>query len=669
MRLQLKIAIPVVILLVVIISALSGVSFYFEEQLIEENMSQLAQSKLEEVENIIFSRRAELAVLKKELDKNYLDKAKTLAYIIQQNPKIIKNNAALFDMAALLEVDEIHISDEKGILKWGTVSNFYGMDFNGSDNTKPFMDAITNKDFEFVQDATVRSTDNVLFQYIGVARKDKPGIVQIGVSPKKLQRELAKMDISSISKDSSFGKAGFVIIVNKDDDTIISHRSPSIQGKKAAEFDWGKTIREKETGEFTYILDGTEFFMKYVTSGENIICATVPVKEFTAGLDGLLRNIAIISMAALVLCVFIIYFVLKFNVINEIAKLVNAVRSIGEGDLTRSVDIKSSKEFKNLSQGINVMAANLKSIIEKGFEVSDRLKDSGNRLAISANQSSRGAEEVATTISEMAEGANEQAEGATRGAATAEEVLRMAEAISGSIEDTVRSTNLTKESVDEGVTIIKYQNEKMEESVISSRNLGVSINDLAKKASEIDEIINVITTIADQTNMLALNAAIEAARAGEVGKGFAVVADEVRKLAEGSTKAAQQISNIIMEIQNSVEHAKTQADDSIKVIQEQQTSVKYTQQAFDKINEATQSAADQVGKIAEATENITKGIGKIVKIVEAQAASSEESAASTQEISASVEEQTAAIEEVSHIANDLNGVVDELKTLINRFKI
>jgi len=273
------------------------------------------------------------------------------------------------------------------------------------------------------------------------------------------------------------------------------------------------------------------------------------------------------------------------------------------------------------------------------------LRESGERLTGSAGQSSKGATEIATTINELAEGANDQADGATKGAMTAKDVLEKAEAIFVSIEDTVNSTELTKVTVEEGVE--------------SSKNLGNSINDLSKRADEIGDIINVITSIANQTNMLALNAAIEAARAGEVGKGFAVVADEVRKLAEGSTTAAQQISEIIVQIQSSVEHAKEQAGNSISMIEEQQTAVKHTQEAFNKINNVTQEAVGQVGKIAEATENI----------VESQAAASEESAASTEEITASVQEQTAAIEEVAHIANGLIDAVDELSALINRFKI
>ncbi len=669
MRLHFKITLPIVVLLIAVITALSGVSFYFTGQLIENNMSQLAQSKLDEVQNIIFSRRAEVSVKTREFNTEYLEKAKILGNVINQNPGIITKNSALFDMAISLGVDEINITDGKGIVRWGTIANYYGTDYNTVESMKPFAAALTDPNFELVQDPAVRTIDNALFQYAGVARKDKPGIIQIGASPWKLIKELKDADISSISKDSTFGANGMVIIVNKDSDVIVSHRSMLVQGEKADGFDWGKKIRESESGGFKYILDGTEYFMKYQVSGENIICATVPVKEFTAGLANLLRDTVLVSVAALVLCILIIYLLLKLNITNEIAKILALINTIGEGDLTKSVNIKSSKEFSKLSVGINLMTNNLKEMVEKSFEMTHKLRESGERLTSSADMSSKGATEIATTINELAEGANDQADGATKGALTAKDVLDKAEAISQSIEDTVRSTELTKDTVLEGVEIIKYQNEKMQESVTSSKNLGNSINDLSKRADEIGDIINVITSIADQTNMLALNAAIEAARAGDVGRGFAVVADEVRKLAEGSTKAAHQISDIIVQIQSSVEHAKKQAGNSISVIQEQQAAVIHTQEAFDKINNATQEAAGQVGRIAEATENIISGIHMIVEVVESQAASSQESAAGTEEISASVQEQTAAIEEVAHIASGLIDVVEELNTLISRFKV
>lgn len=669
MRLHFKITLPIVVLLVAVITALSGVSFYFAGQLIEGNMSQLSQSKLDEIQNTIIDRGAEVSVKKQEINKEYLEKAKILSYVIKQNPEFILNNSALFDMAASLGVDEIHITDENGIIKWGTVASFYGMDFNTDESMKPFLQGLTNTDFELVQDPTVRSSDNVLFQYAGVARKDKPGIVQVGVAPKKLQNELKKADISSISKDSAFGANGTVIIVDKDSDLIVSHIDPLMQGRKASEFDWGNKIRENESDEFKYIVDGAEYYMKYQASGQNIICATIPVEEFTKGLSTLLQNTIIISIAALILCIIIVFLLIKLNIVNEINKLMKLIKNIGDGDLTKSVNIRSSKELSMLSEGINLMTNNLKEIVGKVFEMTHNLKQSGERLSSSADISSKGAAEIATTVNELAQGANDQAEGATKGAMTAKDVLDKVEAISQSIEDTVKSTELTKETVLEGVEIIKFQNEKMQESVISAKNLGISIDDLSKRADEIGDIIDVITSIANQTNMLALNAAIEAARAGEVGKGFAVVADEVRKLAEGSTGAALQISEIVVQIQSSVENAKSQAGNSISVIKEQQTSVKHTEEAFNKINNVTQEAASQVGKIAEATENIISGIHMIVEVVESQASVSQENAAGTEEITASVQEQTASIEEVAHIAIDLIDIVDELNALINRFKV
>ncbi len=669
MKLHFKITVPIVFLLIVVITALTGASYFFTEKLIESNMSQLSESKLSEIQNLIFDRKAEESVKRNEINRTYIEKAKIMAGVIKQNPGLVSNNSFLFDMLSSLGVDEIHITDENGVIRWGSVASSYGYDLNTDENLMVFTEGLTNVVYEHVQEPTARSTDKVLYQYAGVGRKDKPGIVIVGVPASNMLNQLRKSDISSIAKDTTFGANGMVIIVNKDTDVITGHKYDAVQGQKAADFDWGKRIRESEAGEFTYNLDGIESFMKYQVSGDNILCTTIPVSEFTAGLANMLTVSVIISFAALALCIFIIFLLLKINITNEIAKLLKLIKAIGEGDLTKAVNIKSSKEFAILSDGINLMTNNLKEIIEKSALMTQKLRESGERLTSSSDMSSKGASEIAITIGELAEGANEQADGATRGAMTAKDVLEKAEAISKNVSDTVRSTELTKETVMDGVETIKYQNEKMQLSVESSRNLGDSINELSRRAGEIGDITNVITSIAGQTNMLALNAAIEAARAGEVGKGFAVVADEVRKLAEGSTVAAHQISDIVVQIQTSVENAKEQAEKSIGIIEEQQTAVLHTQEAFDKINGVTREAADQVEKIAEATGNIINGIQMIVEIVESQAAASEESAAGTQEISASVEEQTAAIEEVSSIANSLMEFVDELNMLVNRFKI
>lgn len=669
MRLHFKIIIPVVILLIAVITALSGMSFYFTKELIENNMSQLTQSKLDETRSIISNKLEAISAKKQEIKKQNLDKARLIASVINHNPETVENVVSLFNMAASLGVDEIHITDENGVVKWTTAKSFFNMDYKSVESMKPFLEGLKDANFGLAQDPTIRSFDNVLFQYAGVGRRDKPGIVQIGISPKNLQSELKDLDISSISKETTFGINGGVIIVDKDTDTVLSHKDESVQGKKAAEFEWGIRIREDDQNEFRFIRDGIEYFMKYQVSDGYIVCAEIPVTEFTQGLDALLKRTAMISVAALILCIVIILLLLRVNIVKEIEKLRELVRIIGDGDLTKSVDIRSSKEFSILSEGINLMNNNLKEMIEKCFEMTRSLSESGKKLSDSADISSKGAAEVATTINELAKAANEQADGATKGALTAKDILDKAKSISRNIEDTVKNTELTKDTVLAGVDIIKYQNEKMKESVSSAENLGNSINDLSKRASEIGDITEVITGIANQTNMLALNAAIEAARAGEIGKGFAVVADEVRKLAEGATKSALKISEIIAEIQLSVENAKRQADESIKVIEEQQTAVKQTEEAFIKINNVTQEAVNQVERIAEATENIINGIHEIVDIVEAQAAVSQESAAGTEEITASMEEQTAAIEEVAQIASDLTTVVEELNALINRFRI
>jgi methyl-accepting chemotaxis protein len=108
--------------------------------------------------------------------------------------------------------------------------------------------------------------------------------------------------------------------------------------------------------------------------------------------------------------------------------------------------------------------------------------------------------------------------------------------------------------------------EKIGEVSAAIMTLAVSVEALGHRSAEIGSIVDVITTIADQTNLLSLNAAIEAARAGESGRGFSVVAEEVRKLAEGSGKAAEQIGELIKDVQNETAKALRYMEAGIKEV-------------------------------------------------------------------------------------------------------
>lgn len=669
MKLITKITIPVILLLVLTISIITGISFYFEKQLINGNMESLTSGKVEESEGILKAQEEELKALKEELDKTYIEKVGILALLIAEKPEIIESEEKLTALLKALNVEEIHVTDENGIIRWGTVPDFIGFDFNTSDQTKPFIAALNDKSFALAQEPSPRGADKVLFQYIGIARQDKPGIVQIGLKPERLQQELAKADIKNIAKDMALGKEGNVFIVNKETDEIISHKDESLVGKTTAELGIDKKIRESEKGYFFHEKDGVMKFMSYKSVDDFIIVAAIPELEFTSGLKTLLMNIILISIVSLILSVFIIYLLIKLNVIKEMKKLLSILKDIGDGNLKQKAEVKSSVEFIEFSNGINHMTDSLNDLVTKNRNLTTRLKDSAEKLSGSADQTSKGAEEVAITINELAKGANEQAESATKGALLAKDALDKLETIANNVKDTISATNSTKVSVEEGIKTISFQNEKMEKNSESTKKVNYTITELAGKANEIGNIISVITGIADQTNMLALNAAIEAARAGEAGKGFAVVADEVRKLAENSTVAAQKIAVIINEIQSRIEQVKEQSSTSINVAEEQHAAVVRTKDAFEKIKSDSSLVDDQIDMIAKATSVIVKAVEEIVQVMEMTAASSQQSAAGTEEISASTEEQSASIEEVANIAGNLALMVEELDTLSKQFKI
>lgn len=192
---------------------------------------------------------------------------------------------------------------------------------------------------------------------------------------------------------------------------------------------------------------------------------------------------------------------------------------------------------------------------------------------------------------------------------------------------------------------------------------------VAEKATNVQEIVNTISSIAEQTNLLALNAAIEAARAGEAGKGFAVVADEIRKLAEESKQASSNIANILHEIDEGAGDAND--------------AVKQTVEYYKELNEGTNILVKEFDKITGYIDNVNNKVESLSGAAQEQSASAEEMASAMdtsaksmasvseemEQIASGVKQTAESSEKINETAENLNTLASQLSNLVEKFKI
>jgi methyl-accepting chemotaxis protein len=418
--------------------------------------------------------------------------------------------------------------------------------------------------------------------------------------------------------------------------------------------------------------------MSYLTSYEPIVgpdgkpigvlFAGKSMAEAHAARNKMGMAVGVATLLALILAFIATLFMAK-RITGPLRQLGTAVGAVAGGDLTRTVDVKSTDEVGVLSRDFNTMVGELRKLVRHVHDLSQTLAASSEELTASADQSSEVSHQVAQSITEVAVGASKQLGAVNDTSAVVQEVSASAEEVAATAETI---TGLSRKSTDatvKGGAAIERAVQQMDNIGAGSSAVNGAVEKLADSSRHIGEIVNVISGIAGQTNLLALNAAIEAARAGEQGRGFAVVAEEVRKLAEQSEAAAKEITELInqnkTDIQKAVQ-AMEEATGSVKIGIEVVNAAGVT---FRDISQFTEEVSTQVAGISAAIGEIAKGSEHIVTSVREIEDVSKESAGQSQNVSAAAQELTASMTEISSSSRNLAKMAQELQEAVDKFRM
>lgn len=351
-------------------------------------------------------------------------------------------------------------------------------------------------------------------------------------------------------------------------------------------------------------------------------------------------TIVIVALVALGLAIALGIFLTR-NITRPILQGVAFAQRVAGGDLSQKLNIDQKDEIGRLVAALNAMVESLRHTVSDIQLSADGVASASEELGSSASQMSAGMDQQAERVALIASASLEMAQTSTE---IARNMHTIQDNAASALEQSRKGGDVVQQSAIEMVAIA--------EQVVKASS---SAGELKQKADKVQQVIEVINGIADQTNLLALNAAIEAARAGEAGRGFAVVADEVRKLAERSGSSAHEISEIIKSIQEGVTHVVRAMELVTSKAQTGEALSKETDKAFMIILAGMEGLQDLITQNAAGVEEMSATADQITEDI--------------QTISSTAEETASAANEVAHAAEGLAQLATNVQQSVSGFRL
>ncbi|MCA4022196.1 methyl-accepting chemotaxis protein [Vibrio vulnificus] len=350
------------------------------------------------------------------------------------------------------------------------------------------------------------------------------------------------------------------------------------------------------------------------------------------------------GIAAIAIVIGLLFsFVITRSLIVKVQRTTNVLQDIaqGEGDLTIRVPTSGNDELDVLAGHYNTFAGKLQHTIRQMSEAAAQMLQAAEILALKARD----------TQSEV----REQQSQAQVAASAMTEMSASAQEVSASAQQAADLSQSTADSATQGSKVVMEATQSMQKLNEQIASAGDTVEQLRADSEQIGTVLDVIRSIAEQTNLLALNAAIEAARAGEQGRGFAVVADEVRSLASRTQESTEEIQTIIGSLQQRAELANK--------------AMHQSRQSAEQTAEQVHSAESALTSITGFITQINDSIGQISTAANQQAIASDEVSVNVNNMSDISEKTLVQSSETTESAQAMKRLGEQVNQLLKQFKV